>query len=89
MSQTMQKKKQSMGTTEISWPQTQIQQQLAYRVPMKVTELMVFRCAFRETGYYVCPRCRITMERELLAYCDRCGQKLDWRGYRRAKVIRR
>lgn len=89
MSQTMQEKKQSMGTTEISWPQTQIQQQLAYRVPMKVTELMVFRYAFRETGYYVCPRCRITMERELLAYCDRCGQKLDWRGYRRAKVIRR
>ena len=68
----------SQGTEEkqvvqqkISWTQQQIQQQLGYRVPMQVTELMVFPYAFRETGYYVCPRCRITMEREFQSFCDR------------------
>ncbi len=58
-----------------------------YRQGMRVTELMVFSYSGGKTGYYVCPRCKATMEREFMAFCDRCGQKLDWRGYKKAKII--
>lgn len=60
---------------------------LSYRLKMPVSEVMVFPCAFGETVYYVCPRCKITMEREFMAFCDRCGQHLDWRGYKKAKIL--
>lgn len=62
--------------------------QFSYRVGMRVTEVMVFKSSFTgETGYYVCPRCRITLEREFMCFCDRCGQRLDWKGYKKAKVV--
>lgn len=59
-----------------------------YRKPMKVTEVIICRSPYHgEVGYYVCPRCKVSMEREFCAFCDRCGQKLGWRGYREAKRI--
>ena len=61
---------------------------MSYRQGMRVTEVMVVPSGpYGETGYYVCPRCSITMEREFMAYCDRCGQRLDWKYYKKAKVI--
>lgn len=61
---------------------------LSYRMGMRVTEVMVFDSSMcGKTGYYVCPRCKVTMEREFVSFCDRCGQRLDWNGYRRARVI--
>ena len=54
---------------------------------MLVNEVMVFETWFGKTGYYVCPRCKITMDREFMSFCDRCGQKLDWRYYRKAKIV--
>jgi len=57
----------------------------AYRTPMRITHLRKYRNA----AYYVCPRCGITLEREFMAYCDRCGQCLDWKGYRKAIVVKR
>lgn len=60
---------------------------LEYRRPMQVSEVKIFPTFPRKTGYYVCPRCKITMDREFMAFCDRCGQCLDWHGYRNAKVI--
>lgn len=63
-------------------------QQTYYRVAMCVTEVMVFKSAIAgDTGYYICPRCHITMEREFMSYCDRCGQHLDWRYYKKAIII--
>lgn len=59
----------------------------SYRKGMLVNEVMVFETWFGKTGYYVCPRCKITMEREFMLFCDRCGQKLDWKYYRKAKVV--
>lgn len=59
----------------------------SYRKGMLVNEVMVFDTWFGTTGYYVCPRCKITMEREFMSFCDRCGQKLDWKYYRKAKVV--
>ena len=61
----------------------------AYRLytPRAVTELRVFHTAYGTTGYYVCPSCGITLEREFVNFCDRCGQRLDWDGYESAKII--
>lgn len=58
-----------------------------YRVPMPVTELMVFPNCTGYPAYYVCPRCRITMEREYMNFCDRCGQRLDWHSCEHAKIV--
>jgi len=59
-----------------------------YRQKMRVTEVLIISSAlYGKTGYYVCPRCSITLEREFMAFCDRCGQRLDWKDYRKAKKI--
>ena len=31
--------------------------------------------------------CKATMEREYQAFCDRCGQRLDWSKYEDAEVV--
>lgn len=59
----------------------------SYRVGMLVEEVMVFETWFGKSGYYICPRCKITMDREFISFCDRCGQKLDWKNYRKAKIV--
>lgn len=60
----------------------------SYRKPMRVNEIMMFVSSINGTnGYYVCPKCKITLEWEFMDFCDRCGQKLDWRGCKKAKVI--
>ena len=51
-----------------------------YRLPLTVTEYILYQDSFcGESVYYVCPRCEITLDREYQAYCDRCGQRLDWK----------
>lgn len=54
-----------------------------FRIPMKVNEIMVFPT----TSFYVCPRCKVTLDREFVSFCDRCGQMLDWSDYLHAKII--
>ena len=56
----------------------------SYRLPMPVTHVR----KYRDTAYYICPRCKITIEREFMAYCDRCGQCLDWKTYKTAIVVK-
>lgn len=58
---------------------------MTYRVPMMVDEAILYRKAFEDDIYYCCPRCQNTLERDFAAYCDRCGQCLDWSEYRKAK----
>ena len=55
-----------------------------YRKALLVQELMVFSDG---ACYYICPRCRITLDREFMSYCDRCGQRLGWKEYRKVRVI--
>lgn len=55
-----------------------------YRLKMPVTEVMLFPDG---NGYYLCPRCHVTMEREFMNFCDRCGQRLGWKGYKKATVV--
>lgn len=52
--------------------------------PMRVRQI----CQFSSTcSYPVCPACQIAMEREYQSYCDRCGQRLDWKHFENATVI--
>ena len=55
-----------------------------YRKAMAVKECVLYT----HTGYSfpVCPRCNSSLEREYQSYCDRCGQCLDWKEYRKAKM---
>ena len=55
-----------------------------YRRPMSVCRIRISG----RTGYYICPRCSITMDREFIAYCSRCGQCLDWKGYKKAVIVK-
>ena len=57
----------------------------AYRQPMPVTQRILFSSGGR--AYYICPRCKVTLEREFVSYCDRCGQHLNWSGYQTAAVV--
>ena len=51
----------------------------SYRRPMTVREYILYQGTFfRESAYFICPRCDVTMEREYQTYCDRCGQCLGW-----------
>ena len=58
---------------------------ITYRMPMMVSEVVVFSRWYGEELYYRCPRCQELLERDSLAYCSRCGQCLDWSNYKRAK----
>lgn len=49
-----------------------------YRKAMSVVEVRLFQSG---AAYPMCPRCRITLEREYQNFCDRCGQKLKWAVY--------
>jgi len=61
--------------------------QLSFRRPLKVSQAYCFHDHLGAFTYPVCPRCGITMEREFQRFCDRCGQCLDWHGYKNAVVI--
>ena len=61
---------------------------MTYRMPMVVKEMVSFYHFPEDNVYYRCPRCQELLPREFVAYCDRCGQCLDWRDYRKAKRTR-
>lgn len=56
---------------------------LSYRQARMVEEKI---CRWGHEVYPVCPRCRNTMEREYMGFCDRCGQRLAWDGYAHAAI---
>lgn len=57
---------------------------LAYRKAAKIKKIAVFR---NGESFPVCPHCRETLEREYQSYCDRCGQRLKWTKYHKAKLV--
>ena len=59
----------------------------AYRTPMMVKKIMIFEFKDQSFGYYICPRCNVSMEREFTSFCDRCGQALDWKEYKKAVPV--
>ena len=58
---------------------------LSYRMPMMVKDMLIFRRYPENDIYYRCPRCQKLLDREFMAYCDCCGQCLDWSEYRKAR----
>lgn len=54
-----------------------------YRAPLEVTHAIRLR-----NGYLfpVCPRCKLSLDREYQNYCDRCGQCLGWRNFGKAII---
>ena len=61
---------------------------VSYRQPLPITQLVV-TSEYPHSGYFACPRCKVTLDREFVAYCDRCGQKLAWRHYKKAELIKK
>ena len=55
-----------------------------YRVPMEVTRILKLK---NGDLYPVCPRCRITVDREYMKFCDRCGQRLGWTEIKDAIIV--
>ncbi len=58
---------------------------ISYRTPLPVTKIIIYGY---EDAYPVCPRCAMSIEREYMAFCDRCGQKLSWKLFAHTKVVR-
>lgn len=58
---------------------------VSYRIPFSVTKIV----KYPTTGecYPICPRCRNSIEREYMRFCDRCGQKLSWYKIDNAKIL--
>ena len=54
----------------------------SYRIPMMVQE---YRGYSELNCFPVCPRCKSSLEVDFQAYCDRCGQALNWKKYHKAK----
>ena len=55
----------------------------SHMMPLKVREIMVFKGG---DSYPVCPNCGVTIGREYVNFCDRCGQRLSWAGFDFADV---
>ena len=55
-----------------------------YRTALRVSQII--RLQNRDT-YPICPRCSSSLDREYQNYCDRCGQKLDWKFFNKAVPI--
>lgn len=66
---------------------TPMQQELTFRAPMRVTQVRCLRWSCGIVSFPVCPRCRITLEREYQTFCDRCGQCLSWKRFSKATII--
>lgn len=59
--------------------------ELAYRIPSLVRTIRLFASG---DIYAVCPKCGISLTREYMAFCDVCGQKLNWSGFDNAEIIK-
>ena len=58
---------------------------VSYRMPRFVTKVIQF--SSEEYCFPICPRCEISIDREYVSFCDRCGQRLDWRRLDDAEIV--
>ena len=59
--------------------------QLKEGEPKRVTKIFCIEPS--DISFPICPGCNTTLDREYQSYCDRCGQFLSWKGYRKAEII--
>lgn len=62
----------------------ELEDAISYRRPMIVNKIRLF---VQNDAYAVCPRCKASLGREYMQFCDRCGQMLCWNHYNKAVVI--
>ena len=65
----------------------ELARQLAFRRPMRVTQILLLQTSSGPMGYALCPKCGVSLEREYVGFCDHCGQMLDWSSYAKASYI--
>lgn len=58
---------------------------VSYRIDLPVTK--VIRYSNDIFCYPICPRCKLSMERDYMSFCEHCGQKLNWRYLDHAEII--
>ena len=59
----------------------------AYRHPRQVREYVLYQSTFgNASAFFLCPRCDLTLDREYQAFCDRCGQCLNWERIEKADL---
>lgn len=58
---------------------------MSYRIAIEVKEIIR-----RGNGdmFPLCPRCRSSLEREYMSYCNVCGQHLGWKKFSDAKITK-
>lgn len=61
-----------------------VKQALEFRSPKPVIEILLLE---HGDAYPICPGCSISLEREYMNFCDRCGQRLDWKQIKKARII--
>ena len=61
--------------------------ELSFRHALPVVQIRQYQGYPRKNEYPVCPRCKVTLEREYQEFCDRCGQCLDWGMFSKAEII--
>lgn len=59
---------------------------ISFRISLPVTKITV---RTRGDCYPVCPRCKCSLDREYMNFCDRCGQKLDWSLFSFGEILSR
>ena len=64
---------------------TELEDAISFRTPLPVNKILLFKNNY---SFPICPRCNITLDREYQSFCDRCGQRLDWRKFSKAEIIK-
>ena len=73
-----------LTTMKTKWPKLSVSlDAITYRLPLPIKEVVVLKSG---CCYPRCPRCGLSIEREYMRFCDRCGQRLEWREFALGKV---
>ncbi len=63
-----------------------VHEAVTYRQKLPINEIKLYE---KENSIYaLCPRCRATIERDYLNYCSCCGQKIDWKNWTNAQIVK-
>ena len=64
-----------------------VQQELSFREPMNVNNMIRHQNSKEITYYPICPRCDISFEHDFQNFCSNCGQKFSWENYPNNAII--
>lgn len=61
--------------------------ELHYRYAKRVVSVCCYNNCDKAEYHPVCPMCSYKIDREYQAFCDKCGQKLEWSQYPNKSII--